>query len=322
VDKLVSILTPCYNGEKYIGRLLDSILNQTYPCIEMFVIDDGSTDNTANLIKSYISKFEVKGYALTYIYQKNFGQSVAINNGLKMIKGDYLVWPDCDDWYAANDAIQQMVTILDNSDNIVSMVRCQSNLLDENTLKQIGKFCVNEKTKSKTNLFEDCLFAQNGYWHVPGGYMAKTKKIEEIIPNKEIYTDKDAGQNWQLMLPLLYKSECVTIEPFLYNVLVRNDSHSRGQYSTLEQQLQKYDSYEKTLLATIDNIVNMPVAEKEKYQYAIQIKYNEIRFYLFIFYKKYKEAIVVFYELDAVFKKEIFTNLVKKMVKRLFCFIR
>ncbi|MDR0412971.1 MAG: glycosyltransferase family 2 protein, partial [Dysgonamonadaceae bacterium] len=51
---LVSILTPCYNGEKHIWRLLDSILTQTYSKIEMFIIDDGSTDKSAKLIQSYI----------------------------------------------------------------------------------------------------------------------------------------------------------------------------------------------------------------------------------------------------------------------------
>ena len=49
---LVSIISPCYNGESYISKFLDSILNQTYQCIELFLINDGSTDNTENIILS------------------------------------------------------------------------------------------------------------------------------------------------------------------------------------------------------------------------------------------------------------------------------
>jgi glycosyltransferase involved in cell wall biosynthesis len=49
---LVSIVTPCYNTGKYVHRLLESVLNQTYPNIEMFVIDDGSSDNSAEIVKS------------------------------------------------------------------------------------------------------------------------------------------------------------------------------------------------------------------------------------------------------------------------------
>ena len=106
---LVSLITPCYNGEKHIGRLLNSILEQTYPNIEHYVIDDGSTDNTADVIKSYIEKYEAKGYSLTYVFQNNSGQSVAINNGLKLIKGEYLLWPDSDDYYSCIDSISILI---------------------------------------------------------------------------------------------------------------------------------------------------------------------------------------------------------------------
>ena len=75
---LVSVLTPCYNTGRYVHRLLDSVLTQTYPFIEMVIIDDGSTDDSSAVIQSYIPKFKAKGYELRYYYQKNSGQSVAI----------------------------------------------------------------------------------------------------------------------------------------------------------------------------------------------------------------------------------------------------
>ena len=61
---LVYILTPSYNCGQYIYRLLNSVLTQTYPNIEMTVIDDGSTDNTKDLIISYQFKFTARGYKL------------------------------------------------------------------------------------------------------------------------------------------------------------------------------------------------------------------------------------------------------------------
>ena len=54
---LVSLITPMYNTDKYIHRLLDSVLSQNYPSIEMIVIDDGSTDNSSIIVKSYIHLF-------------------------------------------------------------------------------------------------------------------------------------------------------------------------------------------------------------------------------------------------------------------------
>lgn len=278
MNKLVSVITPCYNGEKLITRLLDSILKQSYPRIEMFVIDDGSTDKTNEIVKSYIPRFEQKGYSLQYIYQENAGQSVAINRGLKLFQGDYLVWPDSDDFYRTDDAIEQMVTKLEQSDDSVSMVRCQGYYVDEETLKPVGKFQVNEYNRNKVDLFEDCLWVKHGLWFVAGGYMAKSQKIRECIPDKEIYTEKNAGQNWQLMLPLLYQHKCLTIQKYLYNVLVRKDSHSRGQYSTFEQKCAKYQAYENTIGATLRKMVNIPELEKERYLQRLTLHYKEIKF--------------------------------------------
>ena len=94
---LVYILTPSYNCGQYIYRLLNSVLTQTYPNIEMTVIDDGSTDNTKDIIISYQFKFAARCYKLNYVYQNNQGLSSTINNGLKLVHGDFLIWPDADD---------------------------------------------------------------------------------------------------------------------------------------------------------------------------------------------------------------------------------
>ena len=115
---LVSIITPCYNTGSIVHRLLDSILEQDYPSVEMFAIDDGSTDNTPDVIKSYIPKFEKKGYRLTYVKQENGGQSSAINNGLKMVSGEYLAWPDSDDFYCVPTAISSLVITLNENKEV------------------------------------------------------------------------------------------------------------------------------------------------------------------------------------------------------------
>ena len=61
---LVTIITPSYNSAHLIIRLLDSVLTQTYPNVEMFVIDDGSTDDTKDVVESYILAFQRRGYVL------------------------------------------------------------------------------------------------------------------------------------------------------------------------------------------------------------------------------------------------------------------
>ncbi|MCS3232628.1 glycosyltransferase [Bacteroides thetaiotaomicron] len=86
-SRLVSVVTPCYNAGSFIHRLLDSILDQDYLYLEMYIVDDGSTDNTKSVVDEYVLKFVDKGYSLTYIYQENSGQSVAINKALKLVRG-------------------------------------------------------------------------------------------------------------------------------------------------------------------------------------------------------------------------------------------
>lgn len=227
--RLVSVLTPCYNAEQYIDRLLASVLTQTYPQVEMIVIDDGSTDSSAAIIKSYISKFKERGYTLEYVYQQNRGQSVAVNHGLKLVQGEYLVWPDADDFYASDTAIEKMATALDESDENTSMARVQYNVLSGDTTEVLYQWGVDDDSRYKTDLFEDYLFnSTNSMWAVPGGYMAKVAKIDECIPGRDIYTERHAGQNFQIMLPLLFDAICLTIEEYLYNVVDHPDSHSRN----------------------------------------------------------------------------------------------
>ena len=83
MDKKVSIITPCFNGEKFISRYFDSILEQTYKNIEVIFINDGSTDTTEKIVEQYISTFNKHGIEFIYIYQENKGQAAALNNGLK-----------------------------------------------------------------------------------------------------------------------------------------------------------------------------------------------------------------------------------------------
>lgn len=284
-QSLVSLLTPCYNTGKYIHRLLESVLNQTYPSIEMFVIDDGSTDNSKDVILSYVDRFSQKGYSLKYLYQSNSGQSVAIQNGLQYVNGKYLAWPDSDDFYAANDAIERMVSALENASDEIAMVRTQEQLLDENDLHRVVVFGLNVKEFEEKSLFEDCLFAKSGFYFPPGAYMVDFQKLLNST-ELPIFTAKNAGQNWQLMLPVLWNYRCISISEVLYSVLVRCASHSRGQYKGYEATVAKIDAYMQTILGTLDRIKGMDKNIREKYKIAIKNKYYTELMWLAIQYSQ------------------------------------
>lgn len=275
-QKLVTVLTPCYNTASYIHRLLDSILSQTYPNLEMIIVNDGSTDNLMEVLDEYKEKFDKRRIPLLILNQANSGQSVAIKNGLQYVKGDYLVWPDSDDFYAKPYAIEAMVNTLNNGEEEYALVRGQQNLLEDVTLRNIAIIGIGADKNNDKNLFEDCLFQRNGFYFGAGSYMADFHKIEKCI-GLDFYTEKNAGQNWQLMLPLLYHYKCITIAEPLYNVIERATSHSRGQYIGCEQELKKYSSYENTLAETLRRIKGMPDEEYQKYSDEIHRKYCHIK---------------------------------------------
>lgn len=250
---LVNILTPAYNSENYISRLLDSILRQTYSKIEMFVIDDGSTDSTKEIVHEYIYKFLEKGYKLHYIYQQNSGQSYAINKGLKLLNGEFLVWPDSDDWYATTNAIKELVTALKNTDDSVGIVRCKYAHIDEITMKPIRYTKIIQKD-NPGNVFNDVIYNRHHFSIEPGGYMIKLKFIDKFIPGREIYAEKDAGQNTQILYPYLFYSDCLSIDKVLFNYLIRKTSHSRNFYQGYNNKILRLDATERTYIKALQSI--------------------------------------------------------------------
>lgn len=90
MNPLVSVIIPTYNSAKYIKETLDSVFNQTYKNIEVIVVDDGSVDNTREILEKYNSKIK-------YIYQGNKGPSAARNRGIKEARGSYIAFLDSDD---------------------------------------------------------------------------------------------------------------------------------------------------------------------------------------------------------------------------------
>ena len=127
---LVSIITPCYNGEAFLKRYFESILNQTYPNLELIFINDGSTDRTEEIALSYRERLEKRG--ITYIYEKqeNAGQAAALNRGLKLFTGEYLTWPDSDD-EMVSDAVEKKVDYLEQHPDYGFCI-CKTKVVNEN----------------------------------------------------------------------------------------------------------------------------------------------------------------------------------------------
>lgn len=96
----VSVIIPTYNRAEYVTQAIDSVLAQTYPDYEIIVVDDGSTDNTKEVLLPYMDR-------IRYIYQENGGIGAARNTGIKMAKGNWIAFLDSDDeWLPGKLAAQ------------------------------------------------------------------------------------------------------------------------------------------------------------------------------------------------------------------------
>lgn len=114
--KLVSVIVPIYNVADYLKECIDSIVKQTYTNIEIILVDDGSTDNSLNICKSYAD-----GRICVYS-KENGGQSSARNYGLDVAQGDYIVFVDSDD-YIEENYVERLVLAI-SSDPSVDIAQC------------------------------------------------------------------------------------------------------------------------------------------------------------------------------------------------------
>ena len=276
---LVSLITPCYNTGKVIHRLLDSVLSQDYPNIEMFVVDDGSTDNSKDIILSYVPRFENKNYKLYYFYQDNAGQSVAVNSVLNKIKGEFLAWPDSDDYYSNSNSISSFVKCFNRIDDDYGLVRCYPINIDEVSLQPLeGK-----KHKSyEEEQFENCLYSSSDFVWPPISYMARVTCFKQANPDMRIYSAYHTPQNWQMLLPLLFSFKCHTLQEPLSCVLVRSDSYSRGTYKTYDQLIQYYENFENIIINTLERVSVMKQDVREQYIKTIRKNYLREKYLLSI----------------------------------------
>ena len=97
-NPMVSVIIPVYNAEAYLEECLDSVVNQTLKNIEIICVNDGSTDNSLDILKEYQEKDD----RVIIINQENQGAGVARNQGIKVAKGNYLSILDADDFFELN----------------------------------------------------------------------------------------------------------------------------------------------------------------------------------------------------------------------------
>lgn len=234
---LVSCITPVYNGEKYLGAMLDSLLAQTYPAMEVILVDDGSTDGTLAVAGRFREPFAQRGCRYQVVRGSHKNASAAINLGLGLVRGEFLIWPDSDD-ILRPDSIEKRVNVL-KSHPECPCVRSLMYYFDQNGPVEGQGEAIGDLEKE--DLFFDVL---EGRTFVSCGcYMLRTEQFFAIYPEKHI-PEYPVGQNFQMLLPYLYRHRCRTLPERLYGVRLNPDGHSR-RARTQEEERARYRDFER-----------------------------------------------------------------------------
>ena len=269
----VSAVVPVYNGERYLSNILDSILEQTYPQIEVVLVDDGSNDGTIAVAESYREKFAIRGYEYHIVQTSHKNASAAINHGLPYVTGEYLIWPDSDD-RLEKDSVEKRVIFLQSH----SQYQCVRSLAYYYSMETGELLPADEKTGdlSREDLFWDILYS--GTYVCCGCYMLRSESFFNIYPERRI-PEYDVGQNFQMLLPFMFHHLCPTIPEQLYGVCVREGSHSR-RILTKEEEYRKYRDYEQLVdeIAAICHIKDKASRKRITYWKARRRYYLELKY--------------------------------------------
>lgn len=220
--KMVSLIIPCYNAEKYIGRCLDSVLNQTDRNIELIVVNDGSTDKTARIIEDYRHVLESDITRFIYISQENEGVGAACNNALKKVTGEFLTLLDADDIMLPESIEIRRKWLEEHS--TYGLVRTNGYYVTEDNLELCNRLLeVNEYMKNKENVFNELFNGTTYLW--PGTYMIRMNVLDKLYPDREIYPSRN-GQNMQLVMMAAYVSKAGFIDIPLMKYVLQKESLS------------------------------------------------------------------------------------------------
>ena len=191
MNQKVSIIIPIYNVNEYLRRCLDTVINQTYRNIEIILINDGSTDNSLEIINEYKNKDN----RIIVIDKKNTGASDSRNIGMSIATGDYISFVDSDDWLEI-EMISKMVEQMEK--NNVEAVRCNYYRNFDNDTQKIG-FNYDDSIKNTE--------------------LKNNKIIELVLP--QVLSGRMPSYMWLL---LIKKEAIYKVKPFNVNLSMMEDT--------------------------------------------------------------------------------------------------
>lgn len=249
IDKKISIIMPVYNAGKYLDDSIKSVLEQSYANFELIIIDDGSVDNSIQIIKKYMSDKRIK-----LITQQNKGPSSARNVGINSISGDFLMFLDADD-YLDKTALKMLLdTIIRyNADMCIYAWK------EFKEKSRNHYFSKNEISKNYEGIYADIIYSPvlcgGGYpWNKCWRVEAIRRQNSIIMFDEKLYLYEDklwTIQNLDRIEKIVFLNECI------YNYRIQNSSLSHADKNQLGKLYHSYEASVKIQKYVSENHINL-----------------------------------------------------------------
>ena len=214
----ISVIIPVYNSSTYLRKCLDSVVNQTLKDIEIIVINDGSTDDSKNIIEEYLCKYK----NIIFIDQENKGIGKTRNIGIKKATGEYITFVDSDDYIKENMLEEYYKYAKKHNFDLV-----------------IGSYI--KKINNKEIIFENNKFKTGNVKTTPQilylieyGPCAKLYKREMLINNNIYFDEKRKYEDMPFVSKALLKSKLIgqITEPYYYYII-----HNNSETTTMDKRV-------------------------------------------------------------------------------------
>ena len=243
---LVTLVTPVYNAMPWLRSYLDCVLRQTWRPLEVLLVDDGSTDGSADCLREAVPALEQAGIAVRVLFCPHRGQSAAFNAALPLIGGEFFTWCDADDLLTPDSVEKKALWLLDRPE--IGMVRSNGTVVDGDTGTVLSDSAAPGDRCSR-QIFED-LFCDRTYCYA-GCYMIRSSLFFEGYPDKRM-PESPEGQNLQLLLPAASRTVCGYLDEKLHTYCRRAGSHS-SQKRSYQESVRRITNFTALRLAVLEH---------------------------------------------------------------------
>ncbi len=289
--KTVSLIVPCYNAEKKCENLLQSLLRQSFTDVQLVFVNDGSADDTEKVLLAWKEPLEKAGYSFEYYRQENGGVSAAMNEALKHVDGEFLCWIDPDDYLEDNSFAVRIDYIREHPE--CNLLTCESYRRKAGTLEITGKASTSFSHTREPKQFEYMLHYESMFF--AGSYMVRMSAFQKAVPQMQIY-DSRRGQNWQMLLPVMYGNDRHFLDVPVFNCVSYTDSLEHSHVKDYASRLQTIDQEEQIMRETVKRI-DMPQPERDKYVSELRTQATQLKMYAARAYGKKEDFLCCYREL-------------------------